>query len=303
MAERVTEQKNEHSINIDEMEALDIVNLMHQEDQRIHKGIEQALQRIADAVDLIVTKWRQSGRVFVAGAGTSGRVGVLDAVELGPTFSVDPDRWIAFVAGGRQAMWEPLEQHEDSETNLINSLEQYNFNSKDVVIGISASGFTPYSVSALTYARDIGASTISISCNHETISSEISDVAIELVVGPEIIRGSTRLKAGTAQKMVINMISTAVMVRLGKVYQNEMVDMQLVNKKLMKRAETMLTDLTMLPESEVQQLMMETNQDIKLSLLIAKTGCDLPQARDTLIQTSGHVKQAIQILAQQNNNN
>ncbi|UOQ86712.1 N-acetylmuramic acid 6-phosphate etherase [Gracilibacillus salinarum] len=302
MAERITEQKNQQSVHIDEMEALDIVKLMHQEDLMIHKGIEQALNQVADAVDLIVEKWHKGGRVFVAGAGTSGRIGVLDAVELGPTFSVDPDRWIALVAGGKQAMWEPLEQHEDSETDLINSLEHYNFNSKDVVIGISASGSTPYSVSALTYARHIGASTISISCNHETISSEISDIAIELVVGPEIIRGSTRLKAGTAQKMVINRISTAVMVRLGKVYQNEMVDMQLVNKKLVKRAEAMLADLTMLPENEVQQLMAETNQDIKLSLLIAKTGCSLEEAKNALSQTSGHVKQAILLLSEQNNN-
>ncbi|MGP4038426.1 N-acetylmuramic acid 6-phosphate etherase [Gracilibacillus sp. D59] len=295
MCKTVTEATNQNSLSIDEMEALDIVHLMLEEDRNILEGVKKSLTAIAKAVELIVDKWQHGARVFVAGAGTSGRIGVLDAVELGPTFSIDPDRWIAFVAGGKNAMWEPLEQHEDSDSDIVQELQQHHFNENDVLIAISASGTTPYSLAALTYAKEKQASSISISCNNQTISSELSDVGIELVVGPEVIRGSTRLKAGTAQKLAINMISTATMIKLGKVYQNEMVDMQLINKKLVKRAETMLTQLTNLDEQEAQALMNETNNDVKLSLIIAKTGCTKQEAEKYLTKANSHVKKAIHL--------
>lgn len=221
-----TESVNLNSMTIDEMESINIVSLMLEEDQAIHQGIKKALQSIAKAVDLIVKQWKRDGRVFVVGAGTSGRLGVLDAVELGPTFSIEENRWIGLVAGGKEAMYRPLEQHEDDMDMIINELKNFSFNHNDVVIGISASGSTPYSVSAIKYAKALGATAISISCNHNTISSELSDCGIEVVTGSEVIRGSTRLKAGTAQKITLNMLSTATMVRLGKVYQNQMVNMQ-----------------------------------------------------------------------------
>ncbi len=293
MGKTVTEATNQNSLSIDEMEAIDIVTLMLEEDRHIQEGIQKSLTTIAEAVELIVDKWQHGARVFVAGAGTSGRIGVLDAVELGPTFSIDPHRWIAFVAGGKNAMWEPLEQHEDSASDIVQELQQLEFNENDVLIAISASGTTPYSLAALTYAKEKQASSISISCNHQTISSELSDVGIELIVGPEVIRGSTRLKAGTAQKIAINMISTATMVKLGKVYQNEMIDMQLINNKLVKRAETMLRQLTNLNEQEAKELMNETNNDVKLSIIIAKTGCDKNVAEKYLNKANNHVKKAI----------
>ncbi|SFL42569.1 N-acetylmuramic acid 6-phosphate etherase [Gracilibacillus orientalis] len=295
MVKTVTEATNQKSLSIDEMDAIDIVSLMLEEDRHIQEGIQKSLTAIAESVELIVDKWQHDARVFVVGAGTSGRIGVLDAVELGPTFSIDPDRWIAFVAGGKNAMWEPLEQHEDSASDIVQELQSCNFNENDVLIAISASGTTPYSLAALTYAKEKQASSISISCNHQTMSSELSDVAIELIVGPEVIRGSTRLKAGTAQKIAINMISTATMIKLGKVYQNEMVDMQLINHKLVKRAETMLMQLTTLNEEEAKALMNETNNDVKLSLIISKTGCTIQEANNYLIRANNHVKKAIQL--------
>ena len=295
MVKTVTEAINQKSLAIDEMEAIDIVSLMLEEERHIQEGIQKSLTAIAEAVELIVDKWEHGARVFVVGAGTSGRIGVLDAVELGPTFSIEPDRWIAFVAGGKNAMWEPLEQHEDNASDIVYDLQQYDFNESDVLIAISASGSTPYSVAALTYAKEKQADSISISCNQQTMSTKLSDVGIELIVGPEVIRGSTRLKAGTAQKIAINMISTATMVKLGKVYQNEMIDMQLINKKLVKRAESMLMQLTSISEKEAQTLMDETNNDVKLSLMIAKTGCNKKEAAQYLTKANNHVKKAIQL--------
>ncbi|WP_018933910.1 N-acetylmuramic acid 6-phosphate etherase [Gracilibacillus lacisalsi] len=295
MVKTVTEAINQKSLAIDEMEAIDIVSLMLEEERHIQEGIQKSLTAIAEAVELIVDKWEHGARVFVVGAGTSGRIGVLDAVELGPTFSIEPDRWIAFVAGGKNAMWEPLEQHEDNASDIVYDLQQYDFNENDVLIAISASGSTPYSVAALTYAKEKQAASISISCNQQTMSTKLSDVGIELIVGPEVIRGSTRLKAGTAQKIAINMISTATMVKLGKVYQNEMIDMQLINKKLVKRAESMLMQLTSISEKEAQTLMDETNNDVKLSLMIAKTGCNKKEAAQYLTKANNHVKKAIQL--------
>ncbi|MDC3418570.1 N-acetylmuramic acid 6-phosphate etherase [Aquibacillus salsiterrae] len=289
----VTESLNENSLTIDEMNSLEIVTLMHKEDGVINEAVQKALPDVAKAIDLVVEKWRGVGRVFVVGAGTSGRLGVLDAAELGPTFSVEDGRWVGFVAGGKDAMWSPLEQHEDDEKVILTELKGYDFGANDVVIAVSASGSTPYSVAALSYANEIGASTISISCNHATISTSMSDCGIEVVVGPEVIRGSTRLKAGTAQKIVLNMISTGTMIRLGKVYGNEMVDVQLINKKLAWRAEQTLIDVTGIAEVEAKELMERTNNNLKVAIFIALTGADMTQAEAFLLEKEGHLKAAI----------
>ncbi len=275
------------------MNTIDIIQLMEKEDREVHQAIEANVENIALAVDLIVEKWKLHGRVFLVGAGTSGRIGVLDAVELEPTFSIDPKRWVPLIAGGKAAMWEPLEQHEDSENKSVDELKEHDFDHNDVLIAISASGSTPYSVAALNYGKKMQAGTISISCNKGTVSSEISDVGIELVVGPEIIRGSTRLKAGTAQKMVMNMISTATMIRLGKVYKNEMVDMQLINKKLVKRAIHILMDLTNISEEKAIELMDLTSNDLKKAIFIAETNSDNELANQYLGEANGHLKEAI----------
>lgn len=299
MSNNVTELVNRNSMNIDELSSVDIVSLMVEEDKVIYQGVKRVMPDIAKAIDLIVEQWQKGGRVFVVGAGTSGRIGVLDAAELGPTYSIDETRWIGLIAGGYEAMWKPLEQHEDDE-NLIDLLGEYNFCELDVVIGVTASGSTPYVLSALKFANNQGGTSISISCNESTISSELSDCGIEVVVGPEVIRGSTRLKAGTAQKTVLNIISTGTMVRLGKVYQNQMVDMQLINKKLHKRAERTLVELAGVTESEAKTLLEKANYDLKAAIFIGMTQSDVSQAQMYIENESGHLKSAIYKYLEQN---
>ncbi|WP_117168594.1 N-acetylmuramic acid 6-phosphate etherase [Paraliobacillus sediminis] len=289
----VTESVNENSLAIDEMEAIDIVTLMLEENQVIYQGVKTCLPQIARAVDLIVSQWNKGGRVFVVGAGTSGRIGVLDAVELGPTFSVPADRWIAIVAGGQKAMWHPLEQHEDDSSKVIKELEQHNLNARDCVIGITASGSTSFALAGIKYANEVNAVTIAISCNHDTTASSISDCAIEAVVGPEVIRGSTRLKAGTTQKMIINMLSTATMIQLGKVYQNQMVEVQLINNKLVKRAEQSLMTIADVSEAEAKILMKKTEHNLKQAIFISLTDASVEQAEKYLRESNGHLKKAI----------
>ncbi|GGM30515.1 N-acetylmuramic acid 6-phosphate etherase 1 [Paraliobacillus quinghaiensis] len=289
----ITETVNQNSIAIDEMKPIEIVTLMLEEDQAIYQGVKPCLTHVASAVDLIVTQWKKGGRVFVVGAGTSGRIGVLDAVELGPTFSVPVDRWIGIVAGGQEAMWQPLEQHEDDETKVVDELRKYELNECDVVIGMTASGSTAFALAAIQYANDMNAATIGISCNYNTRISDVSDCAIEAVVGSEIIRGSTRLKAGTAQKMIINMLSTATMIRLGKVYQNQMIEVQLINDKLRKRAEQSLMDIAEVSEFEAQALMQETKYDLKKAIFISMTDTNIEVAERYLQQANGHLKKAI----------
>ncbi len=293
MQKNVTEATNQNSLTLDEMSSLEIVQTMNQEDHAIDPGVKQALPAIAAAIDLIVKKWHHGARVFVIGAGTSGRLGVLDAAELGPTFSVKEDRWIGLIAGGKEAMWRPLERHEDSGIDVVTELKSYELNQADVLIGLSASGSTPYVLSALQFGRKIGAVTISISCNPETDASAFSDIPIEVVVGAEVIRGSTRLKAGTAQKMVLNMLSTGTMVRLGKVFQNQMVDVQPINQKLVQRAVDTLMDLTAMTEPEARKLYQQCGQELKVAILVAMTDTDIEKAQAYLKQSDGHLKQAM----------
>ncbi|MGG4488256.1 N-acetylmuramic acid 6-phosphate etherase [Metabacillus idriensis] len=294
MASKPTEERNEKTSLIDEMDSLQIVEMMHKEDAAITAAVNEALPEIAKAVDAVVKRWNEGGRVFVIGAGTSGRVGMLDAVELGPTFSAEPGRWTAIVSGGNEAMWQPLEETEDDADVIRNELETYRLNASDCVIGLTASGSTPFVISGLSYAKEAGAYAVSISNNKNTDVSAISDAAIELNTGPEVIRGSTRLKAGTAQKMALNMISTAVMIRLGKVYQNEMVDMQLINKKLKKRAENILMDLTGIEAKAAVTAMHQTQYNLKEAIFMTVTRSSQEQAAAYIEQAEGKLKQAIQ---------
>lgn len=289
----ITEQSNQKSLRIDEMSSLEIITLMAEGDKKIYEAIEKTLPTVAKSVDAIVERWQKGGRCFVVGAGTSGRLGVLDSVELIPTFSIEPGRWIGLIAGGYEAMWTPLEENEDDEKQVVEELQGYLISANDVIIGVSASGTTPYVLSALDFGNKIGALTISISCNEKTPASKFSLFGIEAVVGPEVIRGSTRLKAGTAQKMILNMISTATMVRLGKVYQNQMVDMQLINKKLVKRAISTLMDLTNLSEFEAKDLLEQSEYHLKTAIFVALTQGSKEQAQYYLSQSNGRLKEAI----------
>lgn len=288
-----TEARNMRSLNLDEMSAQEIVSLMQEEDRQIYSGISPAIPHIAKAVEEIAKRWQEGGRVFVIGAGTSGRIGMLDAVELGPTFSVESERWTAIVAGGNEAMWQPLEENEDDETVIQTELKNHVIHEKDTIIGITASGSTPFVVSGLQYGKKQGALTISISNNEHTKVSAISDIGIEAAAGPEVIRGSTRLKAGTAQKMIINMISTAVMVRLGKVYGNEMADMKLINQKLVQRAAGIIQTVADIPEDEAFEILKNSRFQLKEALFIALTDASPEEAVHYLQKANGHVKKAV----------
>lgn len=294
MVRKPTEERNKRTALIDEMDSFQIVEMMHKEDSAILTAVNESLPQISKAVDAIVKRWNDGGRVFVIGAGTSGRVGMLDAVELGPTFSVESGKWTAIVSGGNEAMWQPLEETEDDVSVIRNELQSYQLNASDCVIGLTASGSTPFVISGLSYAKETGSCTISISNNTNTTVSEISDVAIELTTGPEVIRGSTRLKAGTAQKMALNMISTAVMIQLGKVYQNEMVDMKLINLKLKKRAETILMDLTGMEAESAETAMNQTQYNLKEAIFMTVTQSSQEQAAAYIEQAEGKLKLAIQ---------
>ncbi|WP_416829219.1 N-acetylmuramic acid 6-phosphate etherase [Ectobacillus polymachus] len=290
-----TEERNMRSLNLDEMSAQEIVSLMLEEDRHIYFGLSPAIPQIAKAVEEIVKRWKEGGRVFVVGAGTSGRIGMLDSVELGPTFSVESNRWITIVAGGNEAMWQALEENEDDEKVIQAELKNREINRIDTIIGITASGSTPFVVSGLEYGKKQGSLTISISNNENTKVSAISDIGIEAIVGPEIIRGSTRLKAGTAQKMIVNMISTAVMVRLGKVYGNEMVDMRLINQKLVQRAIGIIQTVADIPEYEAAEILKSSQYQLKEALFIALTDVSREASVHYLQEADGHIKKALNL--------
>ncbi|WP_141432163.1 N-acetylmuramic acid 6-phosphate etherase [Bacillus sp. 03113] len=298
--QRMTEASNVKSIMIDEMSSIDILSLMNEEDHQALHAVKKALPIIAQAVDSIVERWKKGGRCFVVGAGTSGRLGVVDAVELIPTYSIEEDQWIGIIAGGMEAMWTPLEENEDDIQEIIKILDNYSISSLDTVIGVTASGSTPFVLSAIEHAKKIDALTISISCNENADATEKSDFGIELPTGAEVIRGSTRLKAGTAQKMVLNMLSTATMIRLGKVYQNEMVDMKLINKKLVQRAVKSLMNITGISENEAKIVLQSSNYHLKSAIFMVLTGGTSEVASHSLQKTRGHLKKAIQHYIQTN---
>lgn len=295
---RTTENRNEKSLMLDEWSSIEIVQFMNQEDEGIANAVKAALPTIALAVDGIVDRWKKGGRIFVIGAGTSGRLGIVDAVELGPTFSIEQDRWTGILAGGYDAMWTSLEETEDDEQIIQSTLENYDFSAKDVLIGVTASGTTPFVLAAIHYGNEKNGLTIGISNNEQTLLSSICDYGIEALTGPEVIRGSTRLKAGTAQKMVLNMLSTASMVRLGKVYRNEMVDMKLINNKLVHRAVQTLMNATDISEAEAERILKENDGNLKISIFRVITGVTKEDSLHYLRESNGHIKQAIQLYFQ-----
>lgn len=297
---RTTETSNEKSLLLDEWSSFEIVQFMNQEDGGITNAVKEALPMIALAVDGIVDRWKLGGRIFVIGAGTSGRLGVVDAVELVPTFSIEEDRWIGILAGGYEAMWTSLEESEDDEQLIQSTLEDYNFSARDVLIGVTASGSTPFVLAAIHYGNERNGLTIGISNNESTMLSSICDYGIEAITGPEVIRGSTRLKAGTAQKMVLNMLSTASMVRVGKVYRNEMVDMKLINNKLVYRAVQTLMNATDLSEADAARILKENDHNLKVSIFRVLTGGTKEDSLHYLGEADGHIKHAIQLYYQKN---
>ncbi len=288
-----TEQRNPLSNAMDDLNTLDFARLMNRIDAAVPLAVAEVLPQIAQGIDAIATQLSAGGRLFYMGAGTSGRLGVLDATELIPTFSFERARVIALIAGGEGAIVRSVEGAEDSEAGGRVDLEAHNFCAADVLIGLAASGRTPYVIGGLRHASEIGAPTIAVVCNPGSPVAAAAQIAIEVVVGPEILTGSTRLKAGTAQKLVLNMLSTGAMVKLGKVYGNLMVDVQPTNEKLRDRAIRIVDDITGVGRAEAAQLLEEAGGQVKTAVVMALAGIDDEEAQQRLAVSSGHVREAV----------
>ncbi|EJL6702034.1 N-acetylmuramic acid 6-phosphate etherase [Vibrio cholerae] len=290
----VSEGRNPDTMDIDLLSSQEIVERLNQQDKQVPLAVEAVLPQIAQAVDKITAAFKQGGRLIYLGAGTSGRLGVLDASECPPTFGVSDQMVIGLIAGGKEAMFTAQEGAEDNATLGAHDLQQIDFSSKDVLVGIAASGRTPYVIGALEYANYLGATTIALSCNPDSPIAEIAQIAISPVVGPEALTGSTRLKSGTAQKLVLNMLTTASMIRLGKSYQNLMVDVRATNRKLIARAVRIVMQATDCQREEAEALLKESHNNAKLAILMHLTGMNYEQATAKLSQSDGFLRRAME---------
>ena len=289
----ITEQRNPNSMNVDSLSALEIVQLMNEEDKQVPLAIEKCLPQIAQAVERIVTAFQQGGRLVYIGAGTSGRLGVLDASECPPTFGVSPEMVKGIIAGGERALRHPIEGAEDSKAQALVDLQTIQFSSKDVLVGIAASGRTPYVIGALEYAKSLGSVTVSIASNPNSAMANIVDIAIDTVVGPEVLTGSSRLKSGTAQKLVLNMLTTASMILMGKCYQNLMVDVQASNEKLKARAIRIVMQATDCDKALAEETLKQADQNAKLAIMMILSGLDRAQAEALLEKHHGKLQLAL----------
>ncbi|WP_047045631.1 N-acetylmuramic acid 6-phosphate etherase [Vibrio mexicanus] len=292
LSQLVSEGRNPDTMDIDLLPALDIVRKMNQQDALVPLAIEKVLPEIAKAVDKIAEAFQSGGRLIYMGAGTSGRLGVLDASECPPTFGVSDKMVIGLIAGGPEAILKAKEGAEDSLELGKADLQAINFTEQDVVVGIAASGRTPYVIGALNYANAVGATTVALSCNPDSPIADIADIAISPVVGPEALTGSTRLKSGTAQKLVLNMLTTASMIRIGKSYQNLMVDVKATNEKLVARAARIVIQATDCSEEQAKQVLAQTDYDVKLAILMLLTGLEKQQAQNQLKEHKGFLRSA-----------
>ena len=290
----ITEQRNPNSMHVDSLSALEIVQLMNEEDKQVPLAIEKCLPQIAQAVERIVAVFQQGGRLVYIGAGTSGRLGVLDASECPPTFGVSPEMVKGIIAGGERALRHPIEGAEDSKAQAVVDLQTIQFSSKDVLVGIAASGRTPYVIGALEYAKSLGSVTVSISSNPNSAMANIVDIAIDTVVGPEVLTGSSRLKSGTAQKLVLNMLTTASMILMGKCYQNLMVDVQASNEKLKARAIRIVMQATDCDKALAEETLKLADQNAKLAIMMILSGLDRAQAEALLEKHQGKLQLALE---------
>ncbi len=289
----VSEGRNPRTTDIDLMSSLEIVSVMNTEDRSVPDAVEKALPDVARAVDAIVTAFNEGGRLIYIGAGTSGRLGVLDASECPPTYGVPPTMVVGLIAGGPNALTNAVEGAEDDADAGAADLAAIDLTARDVVVGIAVSGRTPYVIGALDRAKTVGATTVALTCNPDSPIARMADVSIAPVVGPEVVTGSTRLKSGTAQKLVLNMLSTASMVRIGKTYGNLMVDMVASNRKLVARAARIVSQATGAPIAAAETALVSADNDSKLAILMLLTGQDAGTARTALAATGGVLRRAI----------
>ena len=288
-----TEKRNPDTEHIDELSTLEMAALINREDRKCAEAVGQEVPNIALAIDTIHDKLRQGGRLFYIGAGTSGRLGVLDAAECPPTFGVDPALVVAIIAGGERAVTQAAEGAEDDREAGGRDLERYNFCGKDALVGIAASGRTPYVIGAMDHARACGAPVIALTCCRDSEMSRHADITIAPVPGPEVITGSSRLKSGTCQKMVLNMLSTGVMIRLGKVYGNLMVDVKPTNEKLKARAERIVRQATGAGSGEALRALGEAGDSCKTAIVMLEAGVGADEARELLRRADGHIAKAL----------
>lgn len=289
----LTEQQNPRTVNLDQMTPLQIVQTMNEEDASVARAVAQALPQIAAAVEAITARMRRGGRLLYIGAGTSGRLGVLDAVECVPTFGVPPELVVGIIAGGDRAFMRAVEGAEDDADGGRRDLAAHNAGALDSVVGIAASGSTPYVLGALEYAKALGALTVGVACNTEAPVTLRAEIGIEVAAGPEVLTGSTRLKAGTAQKMVLNMLSTAVMVGLGKVYGNLMVDVQITNAKLAARARRIVMQISGADATAADAALKEAGGHAKTAIVMIARSVDAQEARALLVAHNDRLREII----------
>ncbi|EGO8080987.1 N-acetylmuramic acid 6-phosphate etherase [Enterococcus faecalis] len=288
-----TEARNEATKKIDQVSTLEMVTLINQEDQKVAQAIEKVLPQIAAAIDAAAERFKKGGRLIYCGAGTSGRLGALDAIELTPTYSVSPERAFGILAGGEKAMYQAIEGAEDSKELAIEDLTQHQLTARDVVIAIAASGRTPYAVSAIEYGKKVGALTISVTCNNQSPMNQLAEIGIAPIVGPEVITGSTRMKAGSAQKMVLNMFSTGIMVKVGNIYQNLMVNVQPTNEKLMQRATNIIKEAAEIKESQAKEYLEAAQLEVAPAIVMAKAHVDFQKAKQLLAEHDGRISEVL----------
>ncbi|MCI5764505.1 N-acetylmuramic acid 6-phosphate etherase [Actinobacillus porcinus] len=287
LGQMITEQRNPNSMQIDRASALEIVQLINNEDKLVPLAIEKCLPQIAQAVEKIVAAFQQGGRLVYMGAGTSGRLGVLDASECPPTYGVSPEMVVGLIAGGERALRHPIEGAEDNREQGKLDLQAIEFSAKDVLVGIAASGRTPYVLGGLDYAKELGAVTISIASNPNSAMANIADIAIETLVGAEVLTGSSRMKSGTAQKLVLNMLTTASMILMGKCYQNLMVDVQASNEKLRARAIRIVMQATECSKETAEKMLQTADGNAKLAIMMILGNLDKESAVKILQENQG----------------
>lgn len=290
-----TEQRNPDTVKIDEVSTKEMLQMINNEDKKVAYCVEKHLDAIAAAVDAAAECFANGGRIVYCGAGTSGRMGFMDSVECTPTYGIPAGRVISLIAGGTAAMGAAVENAEDKREMGEKDLRDIGFSKSDVFVGIAASGRTPYVIGALEYATGLGSTTISVTCN-EDLSSPLNSGAqypIGIYAGPEAITGSTRMKAGTVQKMVLNMLSTGIMVKTGKVYSNLMVNVQAVNEKLVDRAKGIVVEITGVPAEEAGRVLAETDYDVSLAIMMIITDCTAEKGRKLLAENGGLIKKAL----------
>ncbi len=293
-ADLTTEGRNPASDAIDTLSAVEIVRLMNSEDAKVAEAVGREAEAIARAIEAIAERLKRGGRLVYLGAGTSGRLGVLDAAECPPTFSTDPSRVLAIIAGGPSAMFRAVEGAEDSPKEAVADLKTIGLSDKEAIVGIATSGRTPYVLGGLEYARSLGAYAIGLSCNRDTALAACADLMIAPVVGPEVISGSTRLKAGTATKMVLNMLTTGAMVLWGKTFGNLMVDLRATNTKLIDRSGRIVMALAGLSQADSEKLLARCDGELKTAILSCLCGISPHEARRQLEQVGGHLRRALE---------